>query len=87
MINWFISKSSDDGQGLPTSMIEEFNPIMCWASTIMSTAAPGCGPLLRANVLPSVISATVQQGHIQLLNGGPLNGGEFRIYLGRKPHS
>lgn len=69
---------SDDGQGYPPSMIEDQSDYVLGIN--MSTGSTGLG-LYFGQRIAELHQRNGQQGHIQLLNGGPLDGGEFRIYL------
>lgn len=69
---------SDDGQGYPPSMIEDQSDYVLGIN--MSTGSTGLG-LYFGQRIAELHQRNGQQGHIQLLNDGPLNGGEFRIYL------
>lgn len=69
---------SDDGQGYPPSMIEDQSDYVLGIN--MSTGSTGLG-LYFGQRIAELHQRNGQQGHIQLLNGGPLKGGEFRIYL------
>lgn len=69
---------SDDGQGYPASMIEHQSDYLLGIN--MSTGSTGLG-LYFGQRIAELHQRNGVHGRIQLLNGSPLGGGEFRIYL------
>lgn len=68
----------DDGQGYPPAMLaEQSNYVL---SLNHSTGSTGLG-LYFAGRIAALHERNGVRGHIQISNGGPLGGGEFRIYL------
>ncbi|QKE65221.1 HAMP domain-containing histidine kinase [Aquipseudomonas campi] len=68
----------DDGQGYPPAMLAgQSNYVL---SLNHSTGSTGLG-LYFAGRIAELHERNGVRGHIQISNGGPLGGGEFRIYL------
>lgn len=68
----------DDGQGYPPAMLaEQSNYVL---SLNHSTGSTGLG-LYFAGRIAELHERNGVRGHIQISNGGPLGGGEFRICL------
>ncbi|MWV10792.1 sensor histidine kinase [Pseudomonas sp. R-28-1W-6] len=68
----------DDGQGYPPAMLAEQSDYVL--SLNHSTGSTGLG-LYFAGRIAALHERNGVCGHIAISNGGPLGGGEFRIYL------
>ncbi|WP_415754060.1 sensor histidine kinase [Pseudomonas leptonychotis] len=69
---------NDDGIGYPPAMIEQQNDYVLGLN--QSSGSTGLGLYFSARIA-GLHRRGKHCGHIELANGGPLGGGEFRIYL------
>ncbi len=68
----------DDGEGYPAAMLDQQSDYVLGLNH--STGSTGLG-LYFAGRIAALHERNGLRGHIEISNGGPLGGGEFRIYL------
>jgi len=69
---------NDDGAGYPTAMLEHQGDYVLGLN--QSSGSTGLGLYFAARIA-ELHQRQARSGRIELRNGGPLGGGEFRIYL------